>query len=986
MWSYREVSIASTRVGAKKVISRGVCRDMVGCVMFSARLAGPSLWRPPLWLLSLSGIMMCVAVPRGDSPRCEPIALPMCQQGLPYNTTVMPNSFNHESQDEAALELHQFWPLVEINCSPVLRTFLCSIYLPVCGSQEPTVPPCRSLCHSSWEGCHKIMEMHGFRWPESLNCSRFPTATEGQCIGSNHHDSNTMIIYPTPDHLSDTTTMASQVDGTTTSPSPATLCEAITVPLCLGLSYDQTLLPNILQHQTQEQVAAEMLLLQAVIKTQCSPHLRLLLCSIFTPPCTLLEHERLPCRGLCLSVRHGCEGLMNQFGIQWPSSLECDMLPRESYEECVGNDVTSVDNRTLVINNEMPKSQTVYSSEASPISESNSGQSMCENITVPMCQNLPYTTVFPNIFNHTTQEHATLEIHQFWPLVEMECSAYLHLFLCSLYVPVCTVLEKFIPPCRSLCFSAKAGCEDSLETYRLTWPINCYKLPAGGLCVSDNIINSPGFSEEETETSLVPSVSQSSTDTPSVTHVQQSIREQCEYTIFPLCRIFYNTTLMPNVLHHRSQEEAIEDLRQFSPLVETQCSPDLQLFLCTIYVPPCIILERPLLPCRSLCLSIREGCEELLSKFGFQWPESLDCGIFPPEPRIKACVDSSFPSSLITDEVSTTYNTFSVLSTVTSTTITASNTADVITTQISAGRCEHITTPICQDIPYNTTVLPNLINHNNQEEAALELHQFFPLIEIQCSPDILLFLCSVYIPPCTILEQPLPPCRSLCLSARTGCEPLMVKFGFSWPDSLDCDKFPADPRDQVCLDSTSFKFVAKEESTTINSSLRHYNYTYNSFPNFDSKSDKDHKYHPNSNPRGTCEHIAVPLCQDIPYNTTVLPNMLNHSSQDDAGLELHQFFPLVKIQCSQDIQLFLCSVYLPPCTILEQPLLPCRSLCLSARTGCEPLMIKFGFSWPDSLDCDKFPADPRDQVCIDSVSFRSAVDERPTPTVDIKYL
>lgn len=86
-----------------------------------------------------------------------------------------------------------------------------------------------------------------------------------------------------------------------------------------------------------------------------------------------------------------------------------------------------------------------------------------------------------------------------------------------------------------------------------------------------------------------------------------------------------------------------------------------------------------------------------------------------------------------------------------------------------------------------------------------------------------------------------------------------------------------------------------------------------------------------------------------------MPNTLGHVKQDEAGLEVHQFFPLVKVQCSPYLKFFLCTIYVPVCTILEEPILPCRSLCVQSRNRCEQLMNKFGFQWPDSLDCNKFP-------------------------------
>uniref|UniRef100_A0A3Q3IVW1 FZ domain-containing protein n=1 Tax=Monopterus albus TaxID=43700 RepID=A0A3Q3IVW1_MONAL len=61
----------------------------------------------------------------------------------------------------------------------------------------------------------------------------------------------------------------------------------------------------------------------------------------------------------------------------------------------------------------------------------------------------------------------------------------------------------------------------------------------------------------------------------------------------------------------------------------------------------------------------------------------------------------------------------------------------------------------------------------------------------------------------------------------------------------------------------------------------------------------------------TCQAITIPVCKDLPYNETVLPNMLGHNTQDDAGLEIHQFYPLIEEECSPHLKPFLCSVYTP---------------------------------------------------------------------------
>ncbi|KAM8902727.1 frizzled-7-like [Spinachia spinachia] len=106
------------------------------------------------------------------------------------------------------------------------------------------------------------------------------------------------------------------------------------------------------------------------------------------------------------------------------------------------------------------------------------------------------------------------------------------------------------------------------------------------------------------------------------------------------------------------------------------------------------------------------------------------------------------------------------------------------------GFCQSISVPLCFDLVYNQTIMPNLLGHTNQEEAGLEVHQFYPLVELQCSADLRFFLCSVYLPVCTILDRALPPCRSLCERARSGCESVLNRFGFRWPKRLRCEDFP----------------------------------------------------------------------------------------------------------------------------------------------------------------------------------------------------
>ncbi|VDP90329.1 unnamed protein product [Echinostoma caproni] len=100
-------------------------------------------------------------------------------------------------------------------------------------------------------------------------------------------------------------------------------------------------------------------------------------------------------------------------------------------------------------------------------------------------------------------------------------------------------------------------------------------------------------------------------------------------------------------------------------------------------------------------------------------------------------------------------------------------------------KCEAIRVKACQDLPYNITIFPNDMGQSTQEEALQEINQFSSLIRIKCSPSLKLFLCSLYFPVCTVMKNPLPPCRSLCEQNRKDCEPLMRGFSFEVPPSFE---------------------------------------------------------------------------------------------------------------------------------------------------------------------------------------------------------
>ena len=140
-------------------------------------------WILRLLLLSFTVVLCVRAQPKNSpQPHCSAITSELCRgNGALYNTTKFPNLLGHETQEEAELEIKQFFPLIKIKCSERLITFLCSMYFPFCSENWETVlPPCRGLCEDAEKGCAPLMRKFGFQWPEKFTCNSFQE--EGMCV------------------------------------------------------------------------------------------------------------------------------------------------------------------------------------------------------------------------------------------------------------------------------------------------------------------------------------------------------------------------------------------------------------------------------------------------------------------------------------------------------------------------------------------------------------------------------------------------------------------------------------------------------------------------------------------------------------------------------------------------------------------------------------------------------------------------------------
>eukprot|EP00094_Tigriopus_californicus_P007017 TCALIF_06756-PA protein Name:"Similar to Fzd5 Frizzled-5 (Rattus norvegicus)" AED:0.09 eAED:0.09 QI:0/0/0/0.6/0.75/0.8/5/0/502 len=118
---------------------------------------------------------------------------------------------------------------------------------------------------------------------------------------------------------------------------------------------------------------------------------------------------------------------------------------------------------------------------------------------------------------------------------------------------------------------------------------------------------------------------------------------------------------------------------------------------------------------------------------------------------------------------------------------------------------------------------------------------------------------------------------------------------------------------------------------------------------------------------GKCQPIRVPMCRGMQYMMTSLPNHFNHHTQAEIMLEISQFKPLIHVNCSTELQFFLCSLYTPICIPNYERKIPaCRSVCERVKSSCFPIMSQYGFQWPERMACELLPRISTDnQLCMD---------------------
>ena len=135
---------------------------------------------------------------------------------------------------------------------------------------------------------------------------------------------------------------------------------------------------------------------------------------------------------------------------------------------------------------------------------------------------------------------------------------------------------------------------------------------------------------------------------------------------------------------------------------------------------------------------------------------------------------------------------------------------------------------------------------------------------------------------------------------------------------------------------------------------------------------------------GLCEPIDIEKCKNLGYNMTKMPNALKHYRQIHAKMDLDSYLPLVETNCSKKLAFFLCAVHFPMCNerVPTERIMPCESMCNAVSKRCRIVLKSFGYDWPKTLDCSKFPKENGNgTLCMED----SGEEEEDTmPSVAIK--
>lgn len=771
--------------------------------------------------------------------QCEPVTIESCFNAGYTLTARFPDVDGRPYQDVHKYRLKTYIPLLE-TCSSFTSTILCSLYVPKCeeGRAKPWIP-CRKVCSKFVAECVGTLRVAGLLGLFTTLCDLLP---------DENPQSAKNCFYP------------SNFNGPTSGGPVTNVCHNVTVQTCSGhLHYGKTFIPPRLQTGLEETIFS------TVINSKCSTELEKFLCYTQFPPCypNRPAMTSVPCKSLCDVVDKKCWKEFNALGIPL---TDCNFIyPRE-------NTATGLCNLT-----QWPAA---WPKEFRP---SPYPLGSCEEITVKSCANAGYK--FTARFGKQFQDYKGQLLDTLLPLLQ-SCSQHSSLILCSLYLPKCIEgVGRPMLPCRQVCLDFAEKCKSQLQyasTHGMTVAL-CDLLPVYD-GTSDKCIMPPNFQSSNLFSSR------------NVCHKMTS--NKCSNDLH------YSKTFVP------SDDQNPIVLTGLQRVIDSNCSPDVEKYLCYISLPPCTLNSSVVhLPCRELCKRVNRDCADALRTNSIP---ALHCDyLFPPGDgdRDGLCDLKKWPAPWpwkIPDPVPPT----------------------------SAGpaKCVPLKANVCEGAGYDFTAnFPPIDGKSYQEVKSRSLQFFLDFLKI-CSPYSKAVMCSFSMPKCVEgVERPIPPCRSVCLEFVGSCQMLLSLASHAGLFRALCDLLPEqDSWPNTCFVPDGFKrtlpAVAKRG--------------------------------------GTCSKVVKPqyCIADLHYNQTFVPERNQSSYSVLQGI--------LNSKCSSEFEKYLCYTSVPPCKPNDLSVyVPCRDICEQVKRDCAGEFEKAGILIPDCswiypdeshptglCKVDKFPA------------------------------
>ncbi|KAI8490086.1 hypothetical protein Bbelb_321560 [Branchiostoma belcheri] len=856
---------------------RSFCRDVI------RTCAGPVLGEMQDWLT-----LFCDALPDRNCTRpapCEPIQHATCGSHLPYNTTGFPNMLGHGSQAELLADpvtLNDTAQLIDTGCHPEIGF---------------AIPPCKSFCREVREACEPTMVSMGQVWP--FDCDSFPDAHQGKCSSPYNETARALT-----ENLNQTG------------------CEPIRFPRCSAsaLPYRSARFPSALGLPDQGlvlAVAPVVFTAMDLLKlSECSPHLDTVLCALMYQDCRT-DELRLPCASMCRDIISSCaEPVLKMVGIDWipvPALLPavnfvCNMLPEEG---CIqpGIDWLPVPALLPAVNfvcNMLPEEGCIQPGMGGMEKHHNTTtRTFCGRVQDAVrdfpresagrppgecdtfCGRVRYVQRESAVrsagecgtssgrVRYVLRESAVrpagecdtfcgrvryVQRETCEPLQFDRCSAlpYSHTSFPNFFGLADQQTALVIAPAvfAGLDLLMLTGCHPQLDIFfcALSFP-GCTpegtKLPCRSFCeelmftCGGPLLAAVGMDWVAFGCYLLPDDNcVAAAPHNNTADVPRNNNTACEPIQFDRCMgMPYSHARFPGIFGLPGNDLALTLAPvMFAGLDEIPGDhPYLEFAVCSMLFPQCTADEGIRLPCQSFCEAVLESylgpvlgeMTDLVKMVCFPLPDRDCVGPAPSEP-------------------------------------------------IEVDQCKNI-------LPYNTTLLPDLMGHVSQAAFLGDsdtLGALQQVLDSGCLPEVGLAVCSLLLPN-AMGPIKVPVCKSFCRRVKAHCGATIASLGLDLP--LDCENLP----DILCT---------SPHNNTANST--------------------------------ECEPVRFARCSALSHAHTRFPSPIGLPSQDFALVGAPAVFAALDTihlsDCHPHLDTFVCSLIFPGC----KNRLPCRSLCQDIVTTC----------------------------------------------------